>query len=253
MQLLDIDLISQGPYTWPHDCVTEQDKRQAQLTGITQAVQVRAVTARSYEIIGDPKPWFLAQAMQLQQVPVVYLDDLDEQEIAELAKPANTHSNILDQAARIASLLPRYKSKAALGRAHNMTRAQVCNLVRIHKIPDKVKQLMATHPDKIAMGHAKVIAGLPAPEQLQLVNAIIQHRLSVHATEEKGRELKQGIQSATQTQEKPADVIRLEQEVSELIGCETTIDLEQGRVVIDYQRDVDVLEGVLEKLGCTTS
>ncbi len=73
--------------------------------------------------------------------------------------------------------------------------------------------------------------------------------MSVHATEEKGRELKQGTQPATQTQEKPADVIRLEQEVSELIGCETTIDVEQGRVVIYYQRDVDVLEGVLERLG----
>ena len=247
MQLIDIDLISKGRYTWPHERLSEESKRQAQLSGIAEAVKVKSTAPGQYEIIGDPTAWFLAQAIQAHQVPCINLDHLKEDELEELARPASTTPGIIELAEKVASSLPNYKSKAAYGRAHDMSRALVCNLVRIHAISADIKDRIRAHPDRVTLGHAKVIAGLPHTQQNQLLSEIVNSRLSVHAAEERGRRMKLGEGGAPAS--KPAEVKRLEQEISELIGCETCIDMEQGRVVIDYRKDIDVLDGVLERLG----
>jgi ParB family chromosome partitioning protein len=246
MQLLDIDLISKGRYTWPFKGVSEGEKRNAQLSGIFEAVKVRATTPGQYEIIGDPKAWYLAQAIQLHQVPTITVDHLKVDELEELARPATEKLGVIEQAEKVVGMLPEYKSMAALGRAHNMPRALVCNLVRIQAMADDIKDRISANPEKVSLGHAKVIAGLDHQQQNQLLSEVIINGLSVHATEERARQMKS---VATEPFKKPTEVIHLEQAISELIGCETTIDMEEGRVVIDYQRDNDILDGVLEHLG----
>jgi hypothetical protein len=246
MQLLDIDLISKGRYTWPFKGLSEGEKRNAQLSGISEAVKVRAIAPGQYEIIGDPKAWYLAQAIQVHQVPTITVDHLKEDELEELARSVTAKQGIIEQAEKIVGMLPQYKSMAALGRAHNMPRALVCNLVRIHVMPDDIKDRISANPEKVSLGHAKVIAGLDHQQQYQLLNEIINDGLSVHASEERARQMKA---ETTEPYKKPSEVIHLEQAISELIGCATTIDVEEGRVVIDYQRDIDILDGVLEHLG----
>ena len=127
-----------------------------------------------------------------------------------------------------------------------MPRAFICNLVRIHSLADDTKERISANPEKVSLGHAKVIAGLDHQQQYQLLSEIINDGLSVHASEERARQTKS---EATEPYKKPPEVIHLEQAISELIGCATTIDVKEGRVVIDYQRDNDILDGVLEHLG----
>jgi hypothetical protein len=245
MQLLDIDIISKGRYTWPFEGVTEGEKRRVQLCGISEAVKVKATTSGQYEIIGDPKAWYLAQAIQIHQIPIIKVDHLKEDELAELARSATEKLGVIVQAKHIVEMLPEYKSMAALGRAHDMPRALICNLVRIHAIANDIKDRISANPKKVSLGHAKVIAGLDHMQQDLLLSEIINKGLSVHATEERARQIKS---AATDPYKKPPEVIHLEQAISELIGCETTIDMEEGRVVIDYQKDIDVLDGVLVPL-----
>jgi ParB family chromosome partitioning protein len=247
MQLLDIDIISKGRYTWPFKNLAEGEKRLAQLSGISEAVKVRATAPGQYEIIGDPKAWYLAQAIQVHQIPTINVGHLKEDELAELARHASEKLGVIEQAEKVVGMLPKYKSKAALGRAHNMPRALVCNLVRIHAIADDIKDRISSHPKKVSLGHAKVIAGLDHRQQNQLLNEIINNGLSVHATEERARQMKSVSTKASGS--KPIEAMKLEEEISELIGCETKIDVERGRVVIDYQKNIDILDGVLVHLG----
>lgn len=246
MQMLDIDIISKGSYTWPFEGVTEGEKRRAQLCGISEAVKVKATASYQYEIIGDPKAWYLAQAIQVHQIPIIKVDHLKEDELAELARPATETLGVIEQAEKIVEMLPEYKSMAALGRAHNMPRALICNLVRIHAISNDIKDRISANPKKVSLGHAKVIAGLDHIQQNQLLSEIINKGLSVHATEERARQIKS---ATTKPYKKPPEVLRLEEELSSLIGCEISIDVEEGRVVIDYQKDIDILDGVLVHLG----
>ena len=46
------------------------------------------------------------------------------------------------------------------------------------------------------------------------------------------------------------DVRRLETALSETLGSTTRVDTERGRLVIHYGSDLEVLQGVLERLGC---
>ena len=250
MQQLDIDQIVQGRYTWPACEPSARQQREAQLCGIADATRVRAADEGYYEIVGSPQAWLLAQRIQQHRIPVIDVSDLAVAELEALASKPDTQANVIARASEVASQLKHYKSKAAYGRAHNMTRSQVCNLVRIHHLPDAIKQTIARYPQRIGFGHAKVIAGLPSAQQGQLVREIVERRLSVRDTEQRGRELKQGIvASQTAASQKGADILRLEQRLGEHIGCPVEIDLEQGRLHIDYQQNMDVLQGVLERLG----
>jgi heat shock protein HslJ len=43
--------------------------------------------------------------------------------------------------------------------------------------------------------------------------------------------------------------MKVENRLTEILGCATTIDLEQGTLVIKYGKNNEVLQGVLEHLG----
>lgn len=247
MQMLDIDIISKGIYTWPFEGVTEREKHHALLSGISEAVKVRTVSPGQYEIVGDPKAWYLAQAIQIHQIPIIEVDHLNEDELLDLTQSATEKLDVIEQAQKIVDMLPEYKNKAALGRAHEMPRALVCNLVRIHAIADDIKNRISANPKKVSLGHAKVIAGLDHTQQNQLLNEIINSGLSVHATEARARKIRTA--AIETSSDKLPEVKKLEEEISELIGCETQIDMEEGVMVIDYQKDIDILDGVLEHFG----
>jgi len=247
MQLVDIDLIVKGSFTSAFNGLSSLDKEHAKLTGISEAVYIRTIGQQRYEIIGNPKAWYLAQAIQSHQIPVIKVDHLNDDELMMLSTPTTKKLGIIEQAEKVTKMLTGYKSKADLGRAQNMSRALVCNLVRIHAIADDIKNRISANPKIVTLGHAKVIAGLNHKQQNQILNEIINNGLSVHATEERAREIKDT--TIKTSDKKSPEMIKLEQEISELIGCETSIDAEQGRVVIDYQKNIDVLDGVLIHLG----
>jgi hypothetical protein len=51
------------------------------------------------------------------------------------------------------------------------------------------------------------------------------------------------------TIEKDPDTIQLENKLTKILGCATTIDLELGALIIKYGKNNEVLQGVLEHLG----
>jgi len=111
-------------------------------------------------------------------------------------------------------------------------------------MPFEIKEQIRKHPKLIKLGHAKVLAGLKGGQQRSLLSQIIQKGLSVHEAEKIARNKKPVV-----SVEKDPDTIKVENRLTEILGCGTMIDLEQGTLIIKYGKNNDVLQGVLEHLG----
>jgi ParB family chromosome partitioning protein len=251
MRLLDIDIIAKGPYTAPFHGLSPIEQQQARLSGIAAAVHVRTRGAQQFEIIGDPKPWYLAQAIQQNLVPAINVDHLSDEELRAMARTENDRAGVIEQAEDITARLPEYNSKAALGRALGLSRSSVCNLVRIDAMGTVIKEQIRSHPDTVSLGHAKILAGLDSTQQSALLKQIIQLQLSVQATALRAKAVRENtaLPESDEAPSKPVEVVQLEHTVGELIGCQAEIDMGQGKLIIDYRSNLDVLDGVLARLG----
>ncbi|MCK4704075.1 MAG: hypothetical protein KAT90_01225 [Gammaproteobacteria bacterium] len=244
MQLLDIDTISRGRYTSDFSGLTPLEEKQACLSGISEALTLRTIEPGQYEIVGNPKSWFLAQAIQEAQVPVIIVDHLKIDELEILKTPITEKLPIIEWAEKVSDLTIDTPNLAELGRKEGLSRSTVCNLVRIDAMPFEIKVQIRKHPKLIKLGHAKVLAGLDNRQQQSLLTQIIQKGLSVHETEKRAKNEK-----PVATIEKDPDTIKVENRLTEILGCTTTINLEQGTLSIKYGQNIDVLQGVLEHLG----
>ena len=244
MQLLDIDMISRGRYTSDFSGLTPIEEKQARLSGISEALKIRTIEPGQYEIVGSPKSWFLAQAIQEAQVPVIIVDHLKIDELETLKAPISEKLPVIEWAEKISDLTIETPNLAELGRREGLSRSTVCNLVRIDAMPFEIKEQIRKHPELIKLGHAKVLAGLNDRLQQSLLSQIIQKGLSVHETEKRAKNEKPAV-----TIEKDPDTMKVENRLTEILGCATTIDLEQGTLIIKYGKNNEVLQGVLEHLG----
>ncbi len=244
MQLLDIDMISRGHYSSDFSGLTPHEEKQARLSGITEALTVRTIDHDQYEIVGNPKPWFLAQAIQEAQVPVIIVDHLKIDELEILQTSITEKLPIIEWAEKISDLTIDTPNLAELGRREGLSRSTVCNLVRIGVMPFEIKEQIRKHPKLIKLGHAKVLAGLGERRQQSLLTQIIQSGLSVHETEKRAKNKK-----PVPIAEKDPDTLKVENRLTEILGCDTSINIEQGTLVIRYGKNNEVLQGVLEHLG----
>jgi len=244
MQLLDIDTISRGRYTSDFSGLTPLEEKQARLSGISEALTLRTIEPGQYEIVGNPKSWFLAQTIQEAQVPVIIVDHLKIDELEILNTPITEKLPIIEWAEKISDLTIDTPNLAELGRREGISRSTVCNLVRIDAMPFEIKEQIRKHPKLIKLGHAKVLAGLDGRQQQSLLTQIIQSGLSVHEAEKRAKNEKPNV-----TIEKDPDTIKVENKLTEILGCRTTIDMEQGTLSIKYGQNIEVLQGVLDHLG----
>ena len=244
MKLLDIDTISRGRYTTDFSGLTPIEEQQACLSGISEALKIRTIEPGHYEIVGNPKSWFLAQAIQEAQVPVINVDHLKIDELETLKKPITEKLAVIEWAEKISDLTIDIPNLAELGRREGLSRSTVCNLVRIDAMPFEIKEQIRDHQKLIKLGHAKVLAGLDGRQQQSLLTQIIQSGLSVRETEKRAKNDK-----PLPMAKKDPDTLKLEERLTEILGCVTTINMEQGTMNIDYGKNLDVLQGVLEHLG----
>ena len=149
----------------------------------------------------------------------------------------------------------RHGAITRLARTLGKSRTHISHTLRLLKLPVAVQHLVVR--GELSAGHARALVTVKdARRQERLAESIIRQRLSVRETEAaaQGRRI-----SRTRTARHPPDeltfnadpdVRRLETALSETLGSTTRVDTERGRLVIHYGSDLDVLQGVLERLGC---
>jgi ParB family chromosome partitioning protein len=226
--------------------------------GIIQPIVVRAVHGQldNFEIIAGERRWRAAQRAGLHEVPVAVVEATDAQalEFAIIENVQRADLNAIEEAAGYLALMEEFNhSQDALAQIVGRSRPHVANTLRLLKLSEPVKALVAS--GQLSAGHARILIG--QSNALELANDIVRRGLSVRQVEAamrkdggaQARDLRNQAKGHT-SGAKDADTRALERRLSDALGLEVTVDHRgQGGTLHIKYRDLDQLDGVLRKLG----
>lgn len=216
--------------------------------GLLQPLIIRPVASGGYEIIAGERRWRAAQLAGLTEVPCLVKNYTDEQalEASIIENVSRDDLNAIEEARAYKRLMDEFsyiheEVAAAIGKS----RAAISNTLRLLNLDEQIQDYIIQ--GKLSEGHGKAIASLKSDQQRYFANLAVKNAWSVRQME---RKVKQSLSAKADVDAKSVDVKRLEKTLSEQIGCPTTIDFSRGigSMKIDFH-DLEVLQGVLEKLG----
>jgi ParB family transcriptional regulator, chromosome partitioning protein len=216
--------------------------------GIIQPLIVRRKGDR-YELVAGERRLRAAKLAGLDEVPVVVQEYADDR-LLELALVENIQREDLNPI-ELAQALDRlvrelHLSHEEIGRRTGKDRTTVTNLLRLLRLPAEVQLLLAEH--RLAMGHARAILGLAAPEeQKHVAERAAQDGYSVRQLEKLVQDLnrhremlaRQGQSQAEAPKQASHDpnVVAAVQELENALGTRVRIvekTDQKGRIEIEY-------------------
>ncbi len=234
--------------------------------GIMQPILVRRVAggdhAGKYEIIAGERRFRAAKLAGLDSVPVLVRDVPDEAAAAMslIENIQREDLNPLEEAHGLQRLVKEFgltheQAAQAVGRS----RSAASNLLRLLNLPDPVQtMLMAGDLD---MGHARALLALERAAQITAANQISARKLSVREAERLVKKLgaEFNLVSPKPKKEKPRDLRRIEEELSDLLTAEVEVRVKKrvkrhgrieqlGEVAIQFG-SLDELNGLIERLS----
>jgi ParB family chromosome partitioning protein len=263
--MLELDQLSLDHYR-RHGKVPKDSlelRRRIQDHGVIDPVVVRPLKSQPgrYEILSNPEIYIAAGKLGLTKVPVVVRDDLDETEADEIirAQHASVKGNPIseaewfqDQLSEQREIYGKKPNIARLARLTGRSRSQVSRLLALLTLPLEVQEHFRA--GRLSAAHGRFLAKLKDPgAQKQLAARAVKEGLSVRDLE--GKVNSEGRAAATNSipakveAKKDADTLRLERELTALVGSPVEIDHGAGKLTVNYFGNFETLEGVLEKLG----
>jgi len=233
--------------------------------GVLQPIIVRPVKdeSNSYELIAGERRWRAARLAELEFVPVLVQDDVNDRLSLEQAVVENLHRvdlHPLEEAAAYQQLIDEFDlTHEQVAVRVGKSRATITNTLRLLQLGETAQAALAN--GEITAGHARALLAIVSPsEQAALVQKIKKNDLSVRATEEAVRaalEPKAGPETLRPVpggggDQKPllrpvpdASVAELEQLLEDYLDTRVHVDLKgrNGRIVIDFA-DLDDLERI---------
>jgi len=219
--------------------------------GVMQPLLVRPTGGDpdTYEIIAGERRWRAAQAAGLHEVPVI-IRDVDDKEALELAIIENVQRadlNSIEEAMGYGELMSEYSyTQNDLAQVIGKSRSHVANTLRLLRLPDDVKKMLAN--GDLTAGHARTL--ITADDPSQLAQKIVNQGLSVRQAEVLNQKRKDasGKKPASQP-EKDNDTLALEKELSDFLGLSVAVKDKggSGKLEIRY-KNLEQLDAVCHKL-----
>ncbi len=223
--------------------------------GVMQPILVRPVGEERYEIIAGERRFRASQLAGLAEVPVL-VKEVPDESAAVMALIENIQRedlNPLEEAQGLKRLVDEFgltheQAAQAVGRS----RSAASNLLRLLQLAAPVQQLLMA--GDLDMGHARALLGLEGAAQITAANEVVAKKLSVRDTEK--LVARQGRQQPLLRvkHDKPRDLLRLEEELSDLLAAEVEIRVlkqgkktQSGELAIRFG-SLDALQGVIERL-----
>jgi ParB family transcriptional regulator, chromosome partitioning protein len=230
--------------------------------GVMQPILVRPVAEPGrYEIIAGERRFRAAQLAGLDEVPVLVKPVADEAAavMALIENIQREDLNPLEEAQGLQRLvrdfgLTHEQAAQAVGRS----RSAASNLLRLLNLAEAVQQMLMA--GDIEMGHARALLALPAAEQVMAAQAVVARKLNVREAERLVARQAQAAQAQAapakpRAGDKPRDIARLEERLSDALTAPVEIRLRKGRaghgeIAIPFG-SLDELDALLDKLGVT--
>ena len=216
----------------------------------------------SFVLIAGERRWRAAQKAGLKDVPVV-VKDVNAAAAFELALVENLQRedlNPIEEAEAYRRLSEEFGyTQDQLAQRVGRERSTVANALRLLKLPDKVRDFVAT--SRLSMGHARALLSLEAPESIERsAQHVMDRQLSVRQTEDLVRKAAKsaertgdpeaGPDKRKQPPEKTASVRDVESRLRQALGARVELrqkDPKSGFIEI-YYHSLDELDGLIERL-----
>jgi ParB family chromosome partitioning protein len=220
--------------------------------GIIQPILARTIpgVADAYEIIAGERRWRAAQKAGLHDVPILVVEADDKQalELAIIENVQRTDLNALEEALGYEQLEHQFGySQSELAKVIGKSRSHVANTLRLLKLPEKAKRLLAE--GALSAGHARAL--LTMEDADSIAELIVAQGLSVRDVEKlaQGASEKPPRKAAPERGWKNADTRALEHELGHVLGLFVEIDSrgEAGVLKIKYQT-LEQLDEVCRRL-----
>ncbi|QXL83863.1 ParB/RepB/Spo0J family partition protein [Comamonas sp. NLF-1-9] len=233
--------------------------------GVMQPILVRRLAAGEnagrYEIIAGERRFRASQLAGLAEVPVLVRDVADEA-AAAMALIENIQRedlNPLEEAQGLQRLIREFGyTHEQVAQAVGRSRSATSNLLRLLNLAAPVQTMLMA--GDIDMGHARALLALERAAQITAGNQIVARKLSVRETERLVKKLGAEFNLVPQKpkKEKPRDIRRVEEELSDLLTAEVEVRVkkrvkrgsrveEMGEVAIQFG-SLDALTGLIERL-----
>lgn len=219
--------------------------------GIMQPLLVRPNKddPNTFELIAGERRWRAAQKAGLHEVPVI-VRDVDDREALELAIIENVQRadlSAVDEALGYGELIDEFGyTQNDLAQVIGKSRSHVANTLRLLKLPEDVRSLLAD--GSLTAGHARALITVENPSALAA--QIVERGLSVRDAEDLSQKREtQTARKSTSQAPKSADTLALEKELSDLLGLKVVLHDkgENGRLEIRYT-NLEQLDDVCNRL-----
>jgi len=183
--------------------------------GIVQPVVVRPRSHEQFEIIAGERRWRAAQLAGLIEIPVIVrdVDDRTALEIAIVENVQRSDLNPLEEALGYDQLIAEHGyTQNDLGEIIGKSRSHVANSLRLLKLPEPVREMLAA--GSLSAGHARAL--ITTSDPASLARTIVAKGMSV-------RDAERLAQNAIKSQSEPANVSKAEQKDSDTLALERTL------------------------------
>ena len=196
--------------------------------GIVQPVVVRTTADNRYEIIAGERRWRAAQLAGLTDIPVIVrdVDDRTALEIAIVENVQRSDLNPLEEAMGYELLIADHGyTQNDLGEIIGKSRSHVANSLRLLKLPEPVRDMLAS--GTLSAGHARAL--IPTSDPIALAKTVVAKGMSVRDAERLAQnDIKAQADpnpgQAPRRDEKDADTLALERTLSDVLGLDVTVN-----------------------------
>ena len=184
-----IDQISPNPYQ-PRktfiDASIDELANSVREHGIIQPLVVTRLGDNKYRLIAGERRFRAAQRAQLKLVPVVVKETMADSDVLQVALIENIQRedlNPIEEAYAYHQLHEEFSlTQEEISKRVGKERSTVANFLRLLRLPDAVKKLVAS--GQLSMGHARAILAVDsAKKQEQLADKVVKRGLNVRQTE----------------------------------------------------------------------
>ncbi|HUJ14192.1 MAG TPA: ParB/RepB/Spo0J family partition protein [Thermoanaerobaculia bacterium] len=243
---IPIDRISANPYQ-PRKIFNERSidelTRSVREHGIVQPLVVTRTADNRYRLVAGERRFRAAQKAGLTSVPAVIKDLQKEGDALQLALIENIQRedlNPIEEANAYHQLHDEFGlTQEEISKRVGKERSTVANFLRLMKLPESVKQRLAS--GQLSMGHARALLSLDSPKkQEQLAERIVRNSLNVRQAE-----MLASAGPKTAKPEKPKDVFTrdAEEKLTKTLRTKVEIDRKKrgGVIHIRFSSEDDLI------------
>jgi len=230
----------------------EELARSVREHGIVQPLVVTRAGDK-YKLIAGERRFRAAQKAGLTTVPALIKEMMQEGDALQIALIENIQRedlNPIEEALAYHQLHDDFQlTQEEISKRVGKERSTVANFLRLLKLPDPVKKLLAS--GQLSMGHARALLAIESPKkQEQLADRVVRKNLNVRQTEMLASE---GSPKTSEKKEKEKDVFTRDAEDKLQRTLRTKVEIDRRRrggvIHIRYGSEDELIRVVDELMG----